>query len=54
MGRTIVEILENFDYQLQYVDVYIPEPVAITIFCLVPVVIYAFAYLALRRRQMKW
>lgn len=54
MGRTIVEILENFDYQLQYVDVYIPEPVAITLFCLVPVVIYAFAYLALRRRQMKW
>lgn len=54
MGRTVVEILENFDYQLQYVDVYLPEPVAITLFCLVPVVIYAFAYLALRRRQMKW
>ena len=53
-GRAVVEILENFDYQLQYVDVYLPEPVAITLFCLVPVVIYAFAYLALRRRQMKW
>lgn len=54
MGRAVVEILENFDDQLQYVDVYLPEPVAITLFCLVPVVIYAFAYLALRRRQMKW
>lgn len=53
-GRALVEILENFDDQLQYVDVYLPEPVAITLFCLVPVVIYAFAYLALRRRQMKW
>lgn len=53
-GRAVVEILENFDCQLQYVDVYLPEPVAITLFCLVPVVIYAFAYLALRRRQMKW
>ena len=54
MGRAVVEILENFDDQLQYVNVYLPEPVAITLFCLVPVVIYAFAYLALRRRQMKW
>ena len=54
MGRAVVEILENFDDQLQYVNVYIPEPVAITLFCLVPMVIYAFAYLALRRRQMKW
>lgn len=54
MGRAVVEILENFDDRLQYVDVYLPEPVAITLFCLVPVVIYAFAYLALRRRQMKW
>lgn len=54
MGRAVVEILENFDCQLQYVDVYLPEPVGITLFCLVPVVIYAFAYLALRRRQMKW
>lgn len=53
MGRAVVEFLENF-YQLQYVNVYLPEPVAITLFCLVPVVIYAFAYLALRRRQMKW
>ena len=53
-GRAVVEILDNFDYQLQYVDVYLPEPVGITLFCLVPVVIYAFAYLALRRRQMKW
>lgn len=53
MGRAVVEILENF-YHLQYVNVYIPEPVAITLFCLVPVVIYAFAYWALRRRQMKW
>lgn len=53
-GRAVVEILENFDCQLQYVDVYLPEPVGITLFCLVPVVIYAFAYLALRRRQMKW
>lgn len=53
MGRAVVEILENF-YHLQYVNVYIPDPVAITLFCLVPVVIYAFAYLALRRRQMKW
>lgn len=53
-GRAVVEILENFDDQLQYVNVYLPEPVAITLFCLVPVVIYAFAYLALRRRQMKW
>lgn len=53
MGRAVVEILENF-YHLQYVNVYIPEPVAITLFCLVPVVIYAFAYLVLRRRQMKW
>ena len=54
MGRAVVEILENFDDQLQYVNVYLPEPVAITLFCLVPVVIYAFAYIALRRRQMKW
>lgn len=54
MGRAVVEILENFDCQLQYVDIYLPEPVGITLFCLVPVVIYAFAYLALRRRQMKW
>lgn len=54
MGRAVVEILENFDCQLQYVDVYLPEPVGITLFCLVPVVIYAFAYLVLRRRQMKW
>ena len=54
MGRAVVEILENFDDRLQYVNVYLPEPVAITLFCLVPVVIYAFAYLALRRRQMKW
>ena len=53
-GRAVVEILENFDDQLQYVNVYLPEPVAITLFCLVPVVIYAFAYLVLRRRQMKW
>ena len=53
-GRALVEILENFDDQLQYVNVYLPEPVAITLFCLVPVVIYAFAYWALRRRQMKW
>lgn len=53
-GRAVVEILENFDCQLQYDDVYLPEPVGITLFCLVPVVIYAFAYLALRRRQMKW
>lgn len=53
-GRALVEILENFDDRLQYVNVYIPDPVAITLFCLVPVVIYAFAYLALRRRQMKW
>ena len=53
-GRAVVEILENFDDHLQYVDVYLPEPVAITLFCLVPVVIYAFAYWALRRRQMKW
>ena len=53
-GRAVVEILENFDDQLQYVNVYLPEPVAITLFCLVPVVIYAFAYIALRRRQMKW
>lgn len=53
MGRAVVEILENF-YHLQYVNVYIPDPVAITLFCLVPVVIYAFAYLVLRRRQMKW
>lgn len=53
-GRALVEILENFDDQLQYVNIYLPEPVAITLFCLVPVVIYAFAYLALRRRQMKW
>lgn len=53
-GRAVVEILENFDYQLQYVDIYLPEPVGITLFCLVPVVIYAFAYLALRRRQIKW
>mgnify|MGYP003300226628 CR=1 FL=1 len=53
MGRAVVEFLENF-YHLQYVNVYIPEPVAITLFCLVPVVIYAFAYLVLRRRQMKW
>ena len=54
MGRAVVEILENFDDQLQYVNVYLPEPVGITLFCLVPVVIYAFAYFALRRRQMKW
>lgn len=54
MGRAVVEILENFDDRLQYVNVYLPEPVAITLFCLVPVVIYAFAYWALRRRQMKW
>lgn len=54
MGRAVVEILENFDDRLQYVDVYLPEPVAITLFCLVPVVIYAFAYWALRCRQMKW
>ena len=53
-GRAVVEILENFDDKLQYVNVYLPEPVAITLFCLVPVVIYAFAYWALRRRQMKW
>lgn len=53
-GRAVVEILENFDDRLQYVNVYIPDPVAITLFCLVPVVIYAFAYWALRRRQMKW
>lgn len=53
-GRAVVEILENFDDRLQYVDVHFPEPVGITLFCLVPVVIYAFAYLALRRRQMKW
>ncbi len=53
-GRAVVEILENFDCQLQYVDIYLPEPVGITLFCLVPVVIYAFAYLALRRRQIKW
>ena len=53
-GRAVVEILENFDDQLQYVNVYLPEPVAITLFCLVPVVIYAFAYWTLRRRQMKW
>ena len=54
MGRAVVEIFENLEDHLPYVYVHLPDPVAITLFCLVPVVIYAFAYLALRRRQMKW
>jgi hypothetical protein len=30
------------------------EAVAITIYTLIPVVLYALSYLVLRRRQMKW
>ncbi len=53
-GRLIVLHIEHWAEEAMFMNVYVPEPVAITLFCLVPVVIYAFAYLALRRRQMKW
>lgn len=54
-GRLVLlHIDEHWAEESMFMNVYVPEPVAITLFCLVPVVIYAFAYLALRRRQMKW
>ena len=53
-GRLVVLHIERWAEEAMFMNVYVPEPVAITLFCLVPVVIYAFAYLALRRRQMKW
>ena len=54
-GRLLVlHIDKHWADEAMFMTVHLPEPVAITLFCLVPVVIYAFAYLALRRRQMKW
>lgn len=53
-GRLVVLHIDRWAEDAMFMNVYVPEAVGITLFCLVPVVIYAFAYWALRRRQMKW
>ena len=46
----------TFYTEMGYVinNVTIPEPIAITIYCAIPVVLYAICYIALRKRQIKW
>lgn len=53
-GRLVVLHIDRWAEGAMFMNIYVPEAVGITLFCLVPVVIYAFAYWALRRRQMKW
>lgn len=53
-GRLVFLHIDSWADEAVYMNIHMPEPLAITLFCLIPVVIYAFAYLALRRRQMKW
>lgn len=53
-GRLVVLHIDRWAEDAMFMNIYVPEAVGITLFCLVPVVIYAFAYWALRRRQMKW
>lgn len=53
-GRLVVLHIDRWAEDAMFMNVYVPDAVGITLFCLVPVVIYAFAYWALRRRQMKW
>lgn len=55
LARIGVELLVNVNEDMVRINIVeIPEWVGITILCLIPVVIYAFAYVALRKRQMKW
>lgn len=46
----------TFYTEMGYVinNVTIPEPIVITIYCAIPVVLYAICYIALRKRQIKW
>lgn len=53
-GRLVVLHIDRWAEDAMFMNIYVPEAVGITLFCLVPVIIYAFAYWALRRRQMKW
>jgi hypothetical protein len=40
--------------QIDIIEVETVKAVGITIYTLIPVVLYALSYLVLRRRQMKW
>ena len=35
-------------------NVVVPESVGVVIYCLIPVILYAICYIALRKRQIKW
>lgn len=57
--RVIVFFLETFDWENFYtftieVDSQTVETILKVVFGLIPVLLYGFSYLALRRRQMKW
>lgn len=57
--RVIVFFLETFDWESLYtitieVDSQTVETILKAVFGLIPVLLYGFSYLALRRRQMKW
>lgn len=57
--RVIVFFLETFDWENFYtftieVDSQTVETILKVVFSLIPVLLYGFSYLALRRRQMKW
>ena len=35
-------------------NIVVPAPVGVVAYCLIPVVLYAMCYIALRKRQIKW
>lgn len=55
ISRVGLEIFINYEGVFAEMEsLYMPEWLAITIYAAIPVTLYAIAYWALRRRQMKW
>lgn len=54
VGRFIVFQINRWAEEAVFMNIYVPEPMGIALFCSIPVVIYALCYWALRRRQVKW
>lgn len=56
MGNIGWELFVYYDEELgeALTNITIPEPLAVVLYCMIPVTFYALAYLVLRRRQVKW
>ena len=55
LGNLGIYFANSYDnVQIDIIEVETVEALAITIYTLIPVVLYALSYLVLRRRQMKW